>query len=316
MIRFEIDNKIKLMEYDKHMQIGISDVNLSNKIYSFFEDYFTVKRGKSDAYESVDIIVDGKPISKSRFSFIGINSFKEIDGLLNIKKDSIIGRYNEKYLDTVEIKNELLGLEKQYYAIINLIERRYELNDVFKLKYKNLSKDIFSMKNIEFELDFDGDSFDKLKLIIYILDELGACLSEQYLIYLNNVESYLTISQLTEMKLLIEKSKSLFMIVATQNSNYLDYNYVDKINFLIDDRIVHIADIDYLCQKASKYIDEFDHIISSYEMSDFLSRHAFEVINKCFEGKDDDKKLYEAIISIEKNKNMSDNIAMESTLII
>ena len=51
-------------------------------------------------------------------------------------------------------------------------------------------------------------------------------------------------------------------------------------------------------------------------MSDFLSRHAFEVINKCFEGKDDDKKLYEAIISIEKNKNMSDNIAMESTLII
>ncbi len=315
MISFEMENKIMLMETDKHMQIGIIDVELSNQIYTFFENYFTKKNSKYND-EEVNIFIEGKTLSRSRFNFIGLNSFQDVEKFIELKKDSLIGIFNDRFLDTIDIKNELLGLEKQYYAIVNLIEKRYKLNKAFKLKYKNLSKDIFSMKNITFELDFEGDTFDKMKLIVYLLNQLGADLSEKYLLYLNHVETYLNKSQLQELSYMVEKSNNIFMIIATSDSRYLNYKYLDRINFLVNKRIVNIPDIDLLCSKASKHLENINGNISTYEMYGFLERHSFELITEEFINKKDDQKMFNAIIDIEKNSEMDDNITMDSTIII
>ena len=315
MISFEIENKIMHMEIDKHMQIGIIDIALANKIYTFFKNYF-VKKNSKDSDGEANIFIEGKPLSKSRFKFIGINSFQDIDDLIQIKKDSLISIYNDKFLDTIEIKNELLGLEKQYYAIVNLIERKYKLNEAFKLKYKNLSKDIFSMKNISFELDFVGDTFEKTKLIIYLLDELGSILSDKYLLYLNHVETYLSKSQVKEISYIVEKSNNIFMVIATSNSSYLNYKYLDRINFLIDNRVFSMPDIDLLSSKASKCMENIDEKIDAQEMYNFLERHSFELVTEDFINKNKDQKIFNAIINIEKNNEMNDNISMDSTIII
>ena len=86
MIELVGENKRIVLEYSDFMQLAVMDINSANEIYDFMESYFQKDIKESNGkYKFYDIVKDKESVSKSRYDFVGINSYKDIDKFLEVK---------------------------------------------------------------------------------------------------------------------------------------------------------------------------------------------------------------------------------------
>ena len=319
MIIKNINKKDIEIYFDKVTQIGISDIKLANEMYHYICKYFSDSKYTEEDLEKYnyfypEIEVDGAIISRIAYRCIGINSYKDIDDYLKLSKDSILTNYNKNILNEMDFKIELENLEKQYLLLQRKISETYKLTNMITMEDVIINEDELFSKYFSVKVNKHIDIFEKIKQFLFILDNLSKIKTQPVIIYMNNVEAYLTLDELNEIKEVITKMNNIYLIIASGKSEYLNLNYLEKINFLSNSYIEYLPPLEtviekvILCLKGNSKVD-------TEEIKAFLQRNMIKIASKNSDFGNYDKLIFEALISIPKY-NLNVKYELENCIII
>lgn len=310
------DLEINLLPFT---QLASLDSSLANRVYGYIKEYFSSYRFSEDDLNLYNdqlpkIISDGIEVSRSKYLCIGISSFEDIDKALESKKDSPLLLYNKVKLEKVDIQNELEKLENQFNLIVEKIKLTYPSSSLVEFEDILLNSDAILTKNINSFISKKHSSFEKLMQLLEILRGLEVSLNQEYILFLHNVESYLTFDQLLSIKGVCKELSNVTLILSTNNSSFLDYTEVENINFLKDNNVFNLPDILTLLKKLNSNFPRNKHFVEA-ELIEFLKVRSFSLIEKTNHVTQDFDLILEVLLKPTINKNF-DPLKMENCLII
>ena len=317
MIMENIDGRNLEIELHKITQISILDIELSNKIYSYISKYFNDKKynihnDKSNENNQKITTNNFEDLSKRRYSCISINNFEDIDKILENKKDSILMKYNKKKMENLDIVKEIEELEYKYNIILDKLKSTYSENSLIKLNELKVNIEDILQKNIVPYIEVQETVYKKIYQLINILIDFEY--EENVILFLHNVDTYLTEEEYKKIESIVREQKNIKMIMSSKCKNYFDYKRVEEIIFLYKGNIEYLPDIEIMLTKVNKCINK-NVEISSDELLEFLKIKSFNIIKREYKEDTNTKLIYEALLEKEKNYNF-DIIDMEKTIII
>ena len=286
---------------DKITQLGVIDIDMANRIYRYIKEYFgghKYSENDLEEYGGVYPIIsrENSEIHRNSFKFIGINSFEDVDHILEYKKDSIVMEYLRNELEKDEIQNELLKLEILYNKYIVHIKNEFLNIPNVRVDEKLINSDFFAAKHISAYVNRALSTCDKIKIIIKILKKLSENNCEKYILYFNFVESYLSCVEWENIVNLLNNTPWVYAIISTRNSEYLNYIRLEKINFIKNKSNVQLPSIQIICDKVNQYIER-NRMFKEQEIIEYLSRSVFDILEENKENNLYDYYITKAILA-------------------
>lgn len=304
------------INFNKLTQLAYLDCIKANELYDYVIKYFSNhKYSEKELMKYNGILPEilfttGEVMSRARYKCIGINSYSDIEEILNFKKGSLLYDYHGTILENIDMLNELDILEKQYNNIVDKIIELYPNNMHIKMEHLSLTKDLILDKNLSSFIDPMITIYEKIKQMIDLIIEVH--FDEQVIIFLHNIETYLTVDKILNIMELVNNAPNINLIIGTSKPSYLSYENCEEINFIKYDMVEFLPDIYTLLDKINKNT----LLKTEYTIQDLLyllKLFSFDLIeNKKLE----QSSIYALNCLINKTKENDSYMDMESTLIL
>lgn len=316
MILRNINGKDLELELGKINYICPIDIVLGNEIYDYLLKYFSGFKYTEEYLSKYDntyplIEENGMEISRDDYLCIGVNSYKEIEELLQSKKGTIFYDYNNNLLNDIDVQKEIETIEMAYINIIKKISACYINESVIEIKDFTLHSDKLLSKEIGFNINYGSSIVDKFKLLI----EMFSITEDRNLIfYLNNVDSYLSLKDLDNLLEDVRKYVNVKIIIQSNHPAYLEYSELEKIMYLKNNNIEFFPNNVILLKKINNNI-KMNTTITNDQLIKWLRKYSIIFMENSNVIESIDYLIYEAISS--KNKNIDDNESlMENAIVI
>ncbi|MDF9866581.1 hypothetical protein OKW22_000134 [Bacilli bacterium PM5-3] len=317
MILKNINNTDLDIELNDLNYICPIDIVLGNEMYDYLTKYFSNYKYDEDylaKYNNVypEIILDNQVLKRDEYICIGINSYKDIDELLQSKKGTLFYDYNNKIIDNVDVKKEIEIIETAYINITNKISQEYENSNVINIKDFILKADKLLSKEIEFSINYVSSISDKFKLLMELFSVFE---TQKVIFYLNNVDSYLSLDDMKEIVDIAKSRKNIKIIIQSNNSIYLDYTDTSKVIFLIKNKVENLPNNYLLLKKINNNICSQKHITDS-ELIEWFKKYSTLLMEDIFAISENDFDIYNALKCKKYEVKTETEYELENSIII
>lgn len=294
------------INFKQYTQIANITPQLGNDIYNYIVNYFGNHKYTEDDLRlynghTPSILLNDVELSKKHFICIGINNINDIDKVLEHKKDSLLMNYSKMLLETIEIQNEIDNLEQIYNKIVQMSQDLFPENSIVKIDEITVNIESLLNKNISPFISKNYSAIDKLKQIVSIIRSIG-CNGDKFILYLHNIETYLAKEDVLSIQLLASSIDYLTLIISSSNPSYFDYTMVEDINFLYNDKIYDLPNMEILEKKLNMNIEKFISL-NQTDIIKFLQHSSFSVITNENSYDENYNLMYKAILTDNPNKN-------------
>ncbi len=306
-------------KFYKHTQIVNMDIDYCNQLYDLISKYFSNYKYTDEDLEKYNdyypiVLEEGREVSRNKYQCIGISNYEEVDKILEYKKNSILMNYHKQKIQTVELQNEIDKLEKIFLDITEKIQNSYSSELNIRIKDIVINSDSILNKEIIAYIGNEMNCGQKICHLINLLIEQERCNTQEYLLYLQNVDTYVTVKQFEEIVKKCKESEYITLISSVSDTEYIDYKEMDRALFIEKGNIKQIPSIHILQKKVNKNILS-DQEFSQAEIYEFLKFHIKELITEKYTFKKEYALIFESL-KVKELNDEKDIFDMENMLII
>lgn len=250
-----IKTEVRTIEIEMNQLTWITSSNVSdiNYLSELFKTYFDTSE-----QEYLEFILNGEAISSKYFELISINSLLDLNHTMMNKKGMPLYDYSKKIMSQIKIQDYLDQMEIIYEKIIDEINENHLIYDDINCIHNMLNQQFLLDKNLEIKINDNVNALTKIDYLFQLLNNQQMHNGKKYLIYLNNVDSFINLQDVKYFVNLLSviKNENINVIVSTTNSRYLCFDEPENINIINKQSTTQLPNIHILVDRVNNYSND------------------------------------------------------------